>query len=95
MWKHLNNIFIHFKYTTIKKEQIRIGIESFVLCTLTIFSSVAPIEPIFIDFVSGCVAGSMEELPLVVWVSVLALHFLLHDLEGLPHAWVLDPVNLR
>lgn len=61
---------------------------------LTIFPSVAPIEAKPVNLIYSCVAGSMEELPLIVLVTVPDLHVFLLDLKAPPEASVLDPLDL-
>ena len=60
----------------------------------TVFPSVAPVEAVVCDVVDGLVAGSVEELLLVVLVPVPLLHPLFLDLKTLPKGRVLDPLNL-
>lgn len=62
---------------------------------LTIFSSVAPIEPVVVDVSYGCVTGCMEKTSLIDHAIIFYLDFLFLVLEAFPQVWVLDPFNLR
>lgn len=65
------------------------------LAYLTIFSSIAPIEPIIVDVFYGCVTGCMEKTSLIDHAIIFYLDFLFLVLEAFPQVWVLDPFNLR
>ncbi len=58
-------------------------------------SCVAAVEALLVDQADGVRSSAVEKSPLVVFVLVLRLHLLLHQLVALPQSRVLDPFNLQ
>lgn len=65
------------------------------LAQLTILASVAPVKTTFVNNGDGDLVRAVEELPVVVPVTVLLVHFAFFNVKALPQGLVLDAFNLE